>query len=171
MPYEPPKGRLKTRKRSFQDVVRDIRHIVCAVIRIRPNAANVGQYQAFALGSGFFVSHSVFLTCHHVINDPANPHQDGDVYHLVSNVPGQAGGVHIINNVQVNQTLHLFPDDDMALLIADGNPTQPYASLNFGEVLTGAEIGVAGYPLPTLVTDRMAPSATGISYIGSRGES
>jgi len=105
------------------------------------------------LGSGFFVSARVFLTCYHVVNGTGSPHQDGDTYHLVQNINGR-GVVHVVANATVGQNLHLFQAADLALLLTDQRPDQPYAVLDYGYVLEGADIGIAGYPLPNLIVDQ-----------------
>jgi hypothetical protein len=148
--YKPPTGRLNSQRRTFEEVVRDIRYTVFSVIRLRP-AAN-GTFDCSALGSGFFVSHDIFLTCHHVANSVAAPHVDGDTYRLVSLTDSKgAGGVHQIGNVKVGETLHLFPDSDLALLRCVGRTDQPFVALEYGDVAIGREIGVAGYPVPQLL--------------------
>lgn len=148
-PYQPPTGRLNSRRRSFEEVVRDIRYTVFSVIRLRP-AAN-GTHDCSALGSGFFVSPTIFLTCHHVVNPVANPHRDGDCYRLVAVTDTRGMGVaHQIANVAVGQTLHLFPTCDLALFqLANATP-QPFVALDYGDQMVGKEIGVAGYPLAAL---------------------
>jgi S1-C subfamily serine protease len=150
-PYTAPTGRLNTARRKFEEVVRDIRHTVFSVIRIRP-AAN-GTFDCAALGSGFFVSHEIFLTCHHVVNPISAPHADGDIYRLVALTGVGGGGVHQIPNVTVGQTLHLFPDSDLALLRSNCRADQPFVALDYGDVSAGRDIGVAGYPLPQLAAD------------------
>lgn len=149
--YTPPTGRLNSKRRTFEEVVRDIRHIVYSVIRLRP-AAN-GTFDCGALGSGFFVSRDVFLTCHHVVNPINAPHVNGDMYRFVALTDGHGhlSGVQIAN-VTVGQTLHLFPDSDLALFRYPGpqNPNQPFVALEYGDVPVGKDIGVAGYPLPRL---------------------
>jgi hypothetical protein len=147
-PYTPPNGRIQSKRRRFDEVVRDLRHAVYSVIRHRPIGNN--QNQAFALGSGFFVSPTVFLTCNHVINGLQFPHQDGDAYQLVSNVTGVSGNARGMENVRLGQQLQLFPDQDLALLIFPEIPGFAYAALEFGDVPVGQEIGVAGYPLARL---------------------
>lgn len=54
MNKQAPSGRLKAKRRPFEQIVRDFRHVVFAVIRSRPTN---GAFRASALGSGFFVSH------------------------------------------------------------------------------------------------------------------
>ena len=106
---------------------------------------------SFPLGSGFFISPTVFLTCHHVLNDVNAPHQDGDTYHLVHNL-GSGVGFFGINNVSAGGQLHLFAGADLALLeVRPSRPHQPYVALDFGQVPEGVEIGVVGYPLPNLL--------------------
>lgn len=149
MQQQLPTGRLKAKRRSFEEVVRDLRHAVSSLIRHRP--AN-GGHIANALGTGFFVSPTVFLTCHHVINGNTAPHKDGDNYHLVGNLTGSAGIVHEIADGTVGKNIHLFPDSDLALLIVESKSDQAYAALEYGDFSEGREIGVAGYPIPILLS-------------------
>lgn len=109
-----------------------------------------GRVEAGALGSGFFVSPEVFLTCSHVISPQRSPHRDGDSYHLVSNITGTSGAIHPVGNVRVGENLHVFPDSDLGLLIAEARKDQPFAALDYGDFPIGKEIGVAGYPLSKL---------------------
>jgi hypothetical protein len=148
LPTHPLVGRMNAKARPFERVVNDVRRAVCSVIRLRANAQ--GGFQAMAIGSGFFVSCRVFITCFHVLMHTSNPHRDGDRYELVANL-GQAGGsVHSIANAVVGQNVHLFPTDDLAILIADGNQDRAYLPLFYEDIQVGAEIGVAGYPIPRL---------------------
>ncbi|MBI1749942.1 MAG: trypsin-like peptidase domain-containing protein [Acidobacteria bacterium] len=147
-PYSPPSGKIPTKRRSFEEVVRDLRHAVYSIVRHR-DIGN-GRVEAGPLGSGFFVSPEVFLTCNHVIASPQAPHKDGDSYHLVCNLTGTSGAIHAIGNAVVGQNVHLFPDCDLALLISKARKDQPYVSIDFGDVPIGREIGVAGYPLSKL---------------------
>jgi hypothetical protein len=142
--------RIGTKKRYFEQVVADLRQAVFAVIRHRPNPSGGGRI-SFPLGSGFFISPTLFLTCHHVINATEAPHQNGDEYHLVHNLGNQLG-VFAVGGVTVGNQLHLFADADLALLnVNPSRPDQPYVALDFGGVPEGLEIGVAGYPLPNLL--------------------
>jgi hypothetical protein len=88
-----PTGRMKSKKRPFPEIVADMRHIVCSVIRQRPMPGGQG---ALALGMGFFVARDVFITCHHVLNNTADPHRSGDSYQLVANLTGTNGKVYPI---------------------------------------------------------------------------
>lgn len=106
---------------------------------------------AMALGTGFFVARNIFITCDHVMNDPANPHQVGDSYMLVSNLTGTSGRSYQIQNPQIGQEINLFPNLDLAVLRVPNTPNdQPYAPIDYGEVYEGQGIGVVGYPLPML---------------------
>jgi hypothetical protein len=148
-PYIPPNGRLDRKRRSFEEVVRDIRYTVFSVIRLRPLAN--GTWNCAALGSGFFVSHNIFQTCHHVINPVSAPHVDGDTYRLVALTDGKGSGCqHQIGDVKVGEALHLFPDSDLALLRCGGAGNQAYVGLEYADVCIGRDIGVAGYPLAQL---------------------
>src|SRR5271170_2221629 len=116
--YTPPTRRLNTKRRLFEEVVRDIRYTVFSVIRLRP--AGNGTHNCMALGSGFFVSREVFLTCHHVVNTVQAPHADGDSYRFVALTDAKGNGnVVQIANVTVGESLHLFPESDLALFRCD----------------------------------------------------
>jgi hypothetical protein len=147
-PHTPPTGRLSSKRRSFEEVVRDLRHTVFSVIRIRQ--LDGGMCRGEALGSGFFVSHDIFLTCSHVINPAHNPHIDGDAYRLVALTDGNGSGVHHIGNAKTGHDIFLYPDSDLGLLRCTGRADQPFVALEYGSVPVGKDIGVAGYPLPQL---------------------
>jgi hypothetical protein len=147
-----PDGRTSTKKRAFESVVEDIRQATYAVIRVRPTGA--GTADVSALGSGFFVSKTAFLTCHHVVNDKRSPHQDGDGYRLVNNLVFSeqlmCGRAIEIPNAQAGAEINFFPESDCAILVAKTGLPQRFVALNYGNVEPGKEIGVAGYPLPEL---------------------
>ena len=145
-----PSGRIPTKNRGFTSVVADARHAVFAVVRQRP-AAN-GKFDFTALGSGFFVSSEAFATCWHVVDPPESPHQAGDVYRLVNNIDGTNGVIHEING-GVGKDIHLFPDHDFAIMISKTKKDQAFFPISYSDVPVGLNIGVAGYPLPALVTD------------------
>jgi S1-C subfamily serine protease len=145
-----PAGRIPTKDRDFHAVVADVRHTVFSVIRHRP-AAN-GLFDITPLGSGFFVSSEVFVTCWHVIDSPVSPHKDGDLYRLVNNLDGTHGMVHEING-GVGKDIHLYPDSDLAILISKSKRDQAYLPISYTDIPVGLEIGVAGYPLAQLTTD------------------
>jgi Trypsin-like peptidase domain len=162
-----PAGRLSSKKRDFQDVVADARHAVFSVHRIHPLAN--GQAQVTVLGSGFFVSSTVFITCWHVINNPASPHQAGDAYHLVNNLNGTNGYVHVVKG-DLGVDIHLYPDHDFAILISKSKLDQAYLPISYADVPTGHEIGVAGYPIPSLVLDAAGNiSLGGLVYRVAKG--
>lgn len=143
-------ARISSKKRLFEQVTSDLRKAVFAVVRHRPEGAGI---RAFALGSGFLVSPHVFLTCWHVMNGAAAPHQDGDTYHLVRNIDGTQASIVVVQNVVSGNNLLLFQQADLAILRINGVTDSTYVGLDFGSVPEGAEIGVAGYPIPNLVTD------------------
>lgn len=146
-----PAGRLSTKKRDFKTVVADLRHAVFAVVRFRPSQQQAGLFEITVLGSGFFVSSEVFVTCWHVIDSPQMPHQQGDQYQLVSNL----GAVPVslkVGNV-IGQDIHLFPDKDLAIIICKAKKDQAFLSVSYADIAIGTEIGVAGYPLARLSTD------------------
>jgi hypothetical protein len=145
-----PGGRIPTKDRDFQHVVADVRHAVFSVNRHRPNAT--GGYDVTSLGSGFFVSSRVFVTCWHVVDGPVSPHQASDLYRLVNNLDGIHGVVHEING-GVGTDIHLYPDEDFAILLSSTKPDQAYLPVSYADVHMGQAIGVAGYPLAQLSTD------------------
>jgi len=117
-----------------------------------------------ALGSGFFVSREVFLTCHHVVNPIGAPHVDGDIYRLVALTDTKGAGNAVqIGNVKAGENLHLFPESDLALFRCPIQDTRPFVALEYGEVPLGKELGVAGYPLPRLAS---APGNGDLRYDG-----
>jgi hypothetical protein len=145
-----PSGKLTTKKRDFKDVVADVRHATFSVHRHRP-AAN-GQFAITVLGSGFFVSPEVFITCQHVIDGQKSPHQAGDLYRLVNNLDGSHGILHEING-GVGNDIHLYPDNDLAILLSKTKIDQPYLPVSYADIPVGADIGVAGYPIAQLIPD------------------
>jgi hypothetical protein len=145
-----PSGRIPTKNREFSAVVADVRHAVFSVQRHRP--APGGLFNITPLGSGFFVSSEVFVTCRHVIDGPISPHQPGDLYRLVNNLDGEHGVIHEING-GVGIDIHLYPDNDFAILISKFKLDQAYLPISYADVPIGSAIGVAGYPLARLTTD------------------
>jgi len=150
-PWQPPTGRLSTKSRPFPEIVKDIRHCVWSVNRLRPEPSDQDKrFRFWNLGSGFFVAPNVFLTCHHVLNGSRNPHQAGDRYQIFQ--------IPTFNNVKqspqfapvVGTDLHFFADRDAAILQLAWEP-QPYVAVGYSDVFEGFEIGVAGYPLPKIV--------------------
>jgi trypsin-like peptidase len=168
-PYIPPTGRIPTKARKFEEVVRDIRHAVYAVLRLRPTGEG-NKHEFTPLGSGFFVSPEIFLTCNHVMNGNA-AHVDGDTYQLLANTSDNGGFFRNIPNVHVGQNLHLFPDCDLALLKCPVVPQQPqpFVALEYGDIPRGREIGVAGYPVPTLRSENDEIKYDGVLYRIARG--
>ncbi|MGD0601846.1 MAG: serine protease [Terriglobales bacterium] len=148
MPLPFPTGRLKTKNKEFHEIVADFRHVVCSVIRQRPMPGGNG---ARAIGTGFFVSKDIFITCDHVMNNPGDPHRAGDSYVLVANLTGTSGKVYSIPAPQLGKEISLFPNLDLAVLRVPNTPQdQPYAALEYGDVYEGEGIGVVGYPIPEL---------------------
>jgi hypothetical protein len=144
-----PSGRLSTKKRDFKSVVADLRHAVFAVVRFRPSQ-QAGLFDITVLGSGFFVSSEVFVTCWHVIDGPQLPHKAGDKYQLVSNLGAAPVALPIGD---FDKDVHLFPGKDLAILICKAKKDQAYLSISYADIPVGSEIGVAGYPLAMLATD------------------
>ena len=162
-----PTGKLKPKGKEFYQIVADYRHIVCSVVRQRPMNGGTG---AMALGTGFFVARDIFITCDHVMNDPANPHQQGDSYSLVTNLTGTSGKMYPIHNPQIGQEINLFPNLDLAVLrVANTPQDQPYAPLEYGDVYEGEEIGVVGYPLPVLQVINGNLALNAVIYRAARG--
>jgi len=145
-----PAGKIPTKSREFSSVVADVRHAVFSVHRHRP-AAN-GLFDITPLGSGFFVSPEVFITCRHVIDGHDKPHQAGDLYRLVNNLDGMHGIIHEING-GVGQDIHIYPDNDLAILISKSKKDQAYLPVSYTDIPVGTAIGVAGYPLAQLSVD------------------
>ena len=110
---------------------------------------NEGELEVKVLGSGFFVSPTMFLTCHHVLNSTRTPHRDGDRYVLARNEGGQVTA-HRIASVETDRNLFLRSELDAALLDCSGIKPNDYVSLSFGNINDGQEIGVYGYPLARL---------------------
>lgn len=164
--YDPPKGRIKPRRRRFQEIAKDYRRAVFAVVRLRTEAN--GIHTATPLGSGFFITPSTFLTCHHVVNPPNNPHIDGDTYHLVGNFDGSGGKIHSVVG-QAGSTLLLHPANDAALVISPQDPAQPFVSLTYACPEEGTEIGVAGYPLAQVSQVNGELTYAGLIYRVGRG--
>lgn len=167
MPLPVPTGRLKCKNKEFHEIVGDFRHVVFSVIRQRPMN---GGHGAKALGTGFFVSRGIFITCDHVMNNPNDPHQPGDNYLLVSNLTGTSGKVYPINNPQIGSDISLFPNLDLAVLRVPSTPTdQPFAALEYGEVYEGEGIGVVGYPLSQLNVVNGNVTFNAVVYRAARG--
>lgn len=167
MPLVPPTGRLKTKNKDFHEIVFDFKHVVCSVIRTRPMPPQMG---ARALGTGFFVSRDIFITCDHVMNNPGDPHQPGDSYMLVGNLTGSSGKVYTINNPQVGKEISLFPNLDLAVLRVPNTPQdQPFAALEYGDVYEGEGIGVVGYPIPELQVVNGNITFNSVIYRAARG--
>ncbi|MCU1305156.1 MAG: hypothetical protein JWQ87_5440 [Candidatus Sulfotelmatobacter sp.] len=153
--------------KQFHEIVADYRHVVCSVVRQRPQP---GGHGAKALGTGFFVSRDVFITCDHVMNNPEDPHQPGDSYLLVANLTGTSGKMHILPNPQIGKEINLFPNLDMAVLRVPNTPQdQPFAPLEYGDVYEGEGIGVVGYPLPVLQVINGNITFNSVIYRAARG--
>jgi S1-C subfamily serine protease len=167
----PPQGKLKTSRRDFAKVAHDMRHVVYSVIRQRPTVVNNQQgFMSAARGTGFFVSPEIFVTCHHVVDDAADPHQAGDHYHLVANMGANTQPrVVIIQNPQVGQELNFFPQFDLAVLRVPREQNRAYAPLSFTHIYGGEDIGVAGYPIARLSAVNGRLSADGLIYRVGRG--
>src|SRR4029077_4176513 len=91
----------------------------------------------------------IFLTCAHVLTNPASPHIDGETYKLISNNLTTRTG-WAIQDAVVGDNVHIFPDADLALLSVDGGQSRSYLPLEYNDIPVGAEIGVAGYPAPNV---------------------
>jgi S1-C subfamily serine protease len=164
----PPTGRLNAKQRDFAQIVYDMRHVVFSVIRERqmPNGMKGGA----ALGTGFFVSRDIFITCDHVINNPDNPHLPGDSYMLVANLTGTSAKVYRIEAPEVGKEINPFPNLDLAVLkVTKAQPDQPFVALEYGDVFEGEDIGVVGYPLAQLHVLDGNLTLGGVLYRASRG--
>lgn len=162
-----PTGRLSTKRREFTKVVSDLRHAVLAIVRFRPSQLQPGLFEITVLGSGFFVSPEVFVTCWHVIDSPQAPHQAGDKYQLVGNL-GVAPVSYPVGDIGTD--IHLFPDEDLAIVICRVNKDQAYLSVSYADIEVGTEIGVAGYPLAMLATDASGnPDVKALVYRVAKG--
>lgn len=162
-----PSGRLNTKRRDFKTVVSDLRFVTFAVVRFRPTS-QTNIYEIRTLGTGFFVSSEVFLSCWHVIDGPLFPHKPGDKYQLVGNIAGAPIALPVNGNV--GQDIHLFPDKDLALILCHAKKDQAYASISYAEIHVGLEIGVAGYPLAQLATDPQGnPDIRELKYRVAKG--
>jgi hypothetical protein len=159
---------ISTEPRKFHEVVADLRQVVFSVIRDRPKPT--GGIESAALGTGFFVRADIFISCEHVLNPPGAPHQPGDSYRLIANLSGNDATVHVVTSPQVGKELSLFPQSDLAVLQVANVPDQDFASVCYGDVLVGHEIGVVGYPLATLGTDASGNLLLdGLIYRAGRG--
>lgn len=167
----PPQGRISHTKRPFFKVAYDMRHAVYSVVRNRPTTINNQPgFQSAARGTGFFVSPEIFITCNHVLNDPADPHLPGDNYALVASMgSGILPRIVAVANPTIGNDIHLFPQFDFAILKVPPEINRPYASLSFNRVYEGEEIGVAGYPVARLIAVNGALSADGLIYRVGRG--
>jgi S1-C subfamily serine protease len=162
-----PTGRLGTKNRDFTKVVADLRHAVFAVVRFRASQQQPGLFEITVLGSGFFVSPEVFITCWHVIDGPVLPHQAGDKYQLVANL-GSTPVSYPIGDIGTD--IHLFPDEDLAIVICKANKNQAYLAVSYADIPVGTEIGVAGYPLAMLSTDANGnPDVKALVYRVAKG--
>jgi serine protease Do len=161
-----PQGRLSSTKRPFFKIAFDMRHVVYSVVRNRPTTINNQQgFASAARGTGFFVSPEIFITCHHVVNDAADPHQPGDQYTLIANMGNNAPARFVlVQNPRVGQDLHFFPQFDFAVLRVPSEANRPYASLNLNRIYEGEEIGVAGYPIGQLIPVNNLLSIDGLIY-------
>jgi S1-C subfamily serine protease len=158
---------MPTKDRDFHTVAADVRHAVFSVHRHRPSGN--GLFDITPLGSGFFVGSEVFVTCWHVIDGPASPHQEGDVYRLVNNLDGTSGIIHEVNG-GVGTDIHLYPDLDFAILISKSKKDQAYLPISYADIPIGLDIGVAGYPLAQVSTDANGHlTLGGVVYRVARG--
>lgn len=156
-----PSGKISAKRREFKAIVADIRHAVFSVVRQRP----VGElFQSYCLGSGFFVSSSVFVTCWHVIDSPLSPHIAGDKYQLVNNVNGTNGIVlEIVGGI--GEDIHLYPESDFAILLCRAKSDQAYMPIGYATLPVGSEIGTAGYPLASIsANEDMTANVEGLIY-------
>jgi hypothetical protein len=162
-----PSGRVPTNRRAFTSVAADVRHTVFSVQRFRPRPDKL--FDITALGSGFFVSSEAFITCRHVIDGQLSPHKDGDLYRLVNNLDGKHGIIHEVNG-GVGKDIHLYPDDDLAILLSKTIKNQAFLPVSYADIPIGAAIGVAGYPLAQVTVDQdKNMTLSGVIYRVSQG--
>jgi hypothetical protein len=95
--------------------------------------------------------------------NPANLHQSGDCYDLVNNL-GTTITVQSVTNAEEGRNIHIFRDDDLAILMTDNIQSKPYLALEYGDIDVGAEIGVAGYPLPEFIVTNGQLSYNGLIF-------
>jgi hypothetical protein len=70
----------------------------------------------------------------------------------------------------VGKDIFLYPEHDFAILISKSKLDQAYLPISYSDVPTGHEIGVAGYPIPTLVLDATGKiSLGGLVYRVAKG--
>jgi hypothetical protein len=123
-----------------------------------------------ALGTGFFIARDVFITCDHVMNHPNDPHQNGDSYLLFANLTGTSGKLYTLTTPTIGQEINLFPNLDLAVLrVNTATADQPFAALEYGDVYAGEDIGVVGYPLPTLQVVNGNVALNSLLYRAARG--
>lgn len=162
-----PSGRIPTKQRPFRNVVADIRHAVFSIIRLRPLPN--GKTMMSPLGSGFFVSPKVFVTCCHVIQGSGGPHESGDRYLLKNNLDGTFAIDWEVNG-EIGTAIHLYPGRDFAILLPESKSTQSYLAVSYADVPVGQDIGVAGYPLPAIIPDENgAATVSGLIYRVAKG--
>jgi Trypsin-like peptidase domain len=163
-----PIGKLSAKKREFKSIVADIRHAVFSVVRHRP--MEDGRFLTNALGSGFFVSPTVFVTCWHVIDQPGNADMPGDRYVLINNLDNKNSIVYDISG-GVGTDIFLYPEKDFAIILCRGaRPQQAFIPIGYAHLPVGAEIGVAGYPLATIAVDASgAADVKGLVYRVAKG--
>jgi hypothetical protein len=166
--WQPPKGRIHTGHRSFTEIVRDLRYCVFSAVRLRPEGPT-GRFRHLGSGSGFFVGPNTFITCNHVLSPADNPHANGDCCMLVQNL-GEGKAKHSLPfPLTAGNNLHLFPECDFAVFQVPGVP-QPYATVGYNNILEGAEIGIAGYPLSQILAGPNGePQFPGIIYRVAKG--
>ena len=163
-----PAGKIPTKARkNFAALVADIRHAVFSVQRFRPR--NDGLFDITPLGSGFFVGSEVFVTCRHVVDGPLFPHKEGDQYRLINNLDGDHGIIHEIKE-GVGKDIHLFPEDDFAILISKSKKDQAFMPVSYADIPVGTALGVAGYPLAQATVDENKNlTLSGLVYRVSEG--
>ena len=168
--WAPPTARINTKSRPFPEVVKDLRHCVWAINRLRPEPPGQAlNFRVWPLGSGFFVAPRVFLTCHHVVNSVTNPHQPGDQYQLVQSLVANTAVATTPFTTTVGTNLHLFPDQDAAILQVAGD-AHPFVAIGYSDFPEGAEIGVAGYPLSSVLPGQNGgPALINLVYRVAKG--
>jgi hypothetical protein len=69
-----------------------------------------------------------------------------------------------VSTAAIGNNVHLYPADDLAVLLVDGDRDRAYLPLDYGDVEVGSEIGVAGYPLAQVMTPNMTLSYEGLIF-------
>jgi hypothetical protein len=87
----------------------------------------------------------------------------------VNNLDGAHGIIHEVNG-GVGKDIHLYPDDDLAILLSKSVKDQAFLPVSYADIAVGAAIGVAGYPLAQATVDQDKNlTLSGVIYRVSQG--